>query len=98
MSIAELQRVFKSKRRVSKIEAKERASYDYILADLVGRSIGRFYSSSNKFPSIEDAYPSLFDSQEIQEQKAAKRQELSILRFKQFTESFNKKFQGGSDN
>ena len=75
-----------------KRKAQERASFDYILADLIGRSVARIHSSSNQLPEISEAYPTLFDSKEIEERKATKKAELSALRFKQFAASFNKKF------
>lgn len=96
MTFAELERAMKSKKRVMKLEAQERASFDYILADLVGRSIARVYSSANTYPEISAVYPALFDNEEIQEKKAEKKLELSALRFKQFAESYNKKFKEGA--
>lgn len=96
MTLSELERATASKKRLLKAQAQEKASFDYILADLVGRSVGRIYSSSTKLPEISEVYPSLFDSREIEEQKADKRAELSILRFKQFAESYNKKFREGA--
>lgn len=95
MTIAELERAITSKRRVKKTEAQEKASFDYILADLIGRSISRIYSSSNKVPEISEVYPSLFASKEMEEQRAIKKDELSALRFRQFANAHNKKFMGG---
>ena len=46
------------------LEAQEKATYDYILADLIGKSVSRLYSSSNTMPDIAEVYPSLFDSKE----------------------------------
>lgn len=92
MTIAELQRAFNSKQRVELLRAKEKASFDYILADLVGRSIGRLLHSSVTIPEISSIYPSLFDSVEIEEKKQEKKDELSALRFKQFAQSYNTKF------
>lgn len=63
MTIAELERAIDSKKRVQKQQAQEKANYDYILADLIGRSISRIYNSSNKMPDISAVYPTLFDSQ-----------------------------------
>ena len=94
MTIAELVRFTKSRDRVHKLEAQERASYDYILADLIGRSVARVHSSTNHMPEISEAYPSLFDSAEIKEKRAEQKAELSALRFKQFAASFNNKFKG----
>lgn len=92
MTIGELERLLESKYRMYKQKAQEKASFDYILADLIGRSISRVYHSSNKLPDITEAYPTLFDSRELEEKKSAKKAELSALRFKQFAESYNKKF------
>jgi hypothetical protein len=72
------------------------AIFNYKLADLVGRSVARIYSSSTNIPEIEEAYPELFDSQEIEEKKAEQRAELSAIRFRQFADSFNNKFSGGA--
>lgn len=93
MTIAELTRAIASKKRTQKQQAQEKASFDYILADLIGRSISRLYSSSVTVPEIAEVYPSLFDSKEIEEKKQEKRDELSILRFKQFAQTFNKNFE-----
>lgn len=92
MTLAELERAIESKKRVRKLEAQEKASHDYILADLIGRSVARIYNSSNHMPEISEVYPSLFDNKQIQEQKKAKKAELSALRFKQFAASYNKRF------
>lgn len=97
MTIAELERAINSKKRVPKREAQERASFDYILADLVGRSISRIYNSTNNIPSISEVYPTLFDSKEYEEAKSVKQDELSALRFRQFAQSFNKRFKGVSN-
>lgn len=97
MTIAELERAINSQKRVQKREAQERASFDYILADLVGRSISRIYNSTNNIPSISEVYPTLFDSKEYEEAKSVKQDELSALRFRQFAQSFNKRFKGVSN-
>lgn len=92
MTIAELERAIASKRRVQKLQAQEKASFDYIMADLIGRSIARIQSSANRMPEIGEVYPSLFDSEEIKQKKQEKQAELSVLRFKLFAESYNKRF------
>lgn len=101
MTITELEREVSSKKRVmrqkAEAEAKSRASFDYALADLIGRSVARIYSNSAKLPDIAQVYPSLFSSEEIEEKKAQKQEELSALRFKKFAQSFNKRFVGGAN-
>lgn len=94
MTLAEIERHIESKKRMQKLEAQEKASYDYILADLIGRSIARLQSSSNRFPDIAETYPTIFDNKEIQEKKQEKKTELSALRFKLFADSYNAKYGG----
>ena len=92
MTLAELERAIESKKRVQKIELQERATFDYLHADLVGRSVARIYSSSSNLPDISTVYPTLFSSEEVEEKKQEKKAELSALRFKQFAESYNTRF------
>ena len=98
MSIAELTRFIESKHRSQKEELQKQASMDYILADLIGRSISRVYNSSNKMPMLEEAYPNLFDEQVMLEQRANKQAEVSALRFKMFANSFNNRFKEGGNS
>jgi hypothetical protein len=92
MSLAELYRAVKSKQRVKLQQQKERAAFDYILADLIGRSVARLYSSNAKLPEITEVYSGLFDTQELREKRQKQVEELSALRFKQFAQAYNKKF------
>lgn len=97
MTIGELDRAIRSKQRVYKVEAQERATFDYALANLIGKSIARLYSSTATLPDISEVYPTLFDSEELKQKKQELQAELSALRFKQFANSFNTRFnQGGA--
>jgi len=98
MTIGELHRAIESRQRQYKLNSKEKATYDYILADLIGRSVSRVYNSSNKLPQIAEVYPTLFDAQEIEEKKREKQAELSALRFKQFADTFNKRFKEANNS
>ena len=89
MTLAELERAVASKKRMIHQEQQTRATFDYIMADLIGRSMSRLYGSSNGMPKITDVYPSLFDNKEEEERIQAKRDELSATRFKLFAQSFN---------
>lgn len=91
MTIGELGRLAESKLRVMKNEDRKKASYDYILADLIGRSIGRLYSKSQEYPAISEIYPKLFESEEIEDKAQEQKDKLSAVRFKQFANSFNNK-------
>ena len=92
MTLAELQRAINSKQRRRKVEAQEKATFDYILANMIGKSVGRLYSSSITLPEIGEAYPTLFDSLEIQEKKQEVLDKQSALRFKLFVDAHNSKF------
>ena len=89
MTPAELERMVESKKR----SLKEKASFDYILADLIGHSVSRIYNSGNKMPTLNEAYPFLFNEEEEAEKIQEKKDELSALRFKLFAQSYNKKFE-----
>lgn len=93
MTLAELERAFQSKARTDKARAQEKATFDYILADLIGRSVARVFSSGNTYPEIAKVYPSLFDKEELEEKRKEEKAKLSELRLHQFAKSFNKKFQ-----
>lgn len=82
----------KSKQRTTITASKERAMFDYLLADLIGKSVSRIYSNSARMPELYEVYPSLFEQEDIEEKKQEQRDTLSALRFKQFAQSYNKRF------
>jgi chromatin segregation and condensation protein Rec8/ScpA/Scc1 (kleisin family) len=92
MTFAELDRLVESKQRVEKHMAQERATFDYILASLIGRAYAASMDNKVTFPEIHEAYPSLFNREERENQKQERSNQLSALRFKQFAQSYNKKF------
>ena len=92
-----MERLFASKKRVKLAEEKERAYFDYTLAELIGHSVARIYKE-NEYPKIEFVYPSIFDTKEMEEERQKQQDELSALRFKQFAQAFNKKFKEGGAN
>lgn len=98
MTFSEINRAIASRNRLKRAEAQEKASYDYLLADLIGRSVARIHNSNATYPDIGEVYPTLFDSEAIKQQKAEQQAKLSALRFKQFAQSYNKRFEGGVKN
>lgn len=95
MTLAELYRLLKAKRKMEARQLKQRAVMDHKLADLIGRSVARVYSDSIEIPNIEDFYEFLFDEEDlkqVQEKEQERQAELSAIRFKQFANSFNKRF------
>lgn len=92
MTFSEINRAIGSFNRVQRARLQEKASFDYLLADLIGKSLVRLHNSSYEYPDIGSVYPTLFDTEAIQQQKQEKQDKLSALRFKQFAQSHNKKF------
>lgn len=90
MTLAEVIRATESRQRVLKMEAQERAAMDYILADLIGRSMARIYSSSANLPKLYEAYPALFDAQAVEDKEQEAKDNISAIRFRQFADTFNK--------
>lgn len=95
MTFAEVRRAMVSCHRVKRAEMQEKASYDYILAKLIGRSVATVFNTSATYPEISEAYPTLFNSEEIEQQRQEQKDKLSALRFKQFAHSYNKRITGG---
>ena len=98
MTIAELERKTASCSRLQKHKAKERATFDYTLAMLIGRAFGA--SEEHPFPDLFDVYPELFkdDVKKREEAESARQAKLSAIRFMQFAQSFNKKFAEEANN
>ena len=94
MTPGEVIRYCNTRAKMRRLEAQERASHDYILANLIVRGVGMVLGSKASFPSVEEAYPGLFDeviekrTEEIEERK----QQLYISRFKQFAQTYNNRF------
>jgi hypothetical protein len=95
MTVGEVNRAVASKNRLAKIEAQERATYDYILGTLIVKGVSITLGSKDSFPTIEQAYPGMFDDVKAkqEEERQTTKDELSALRFRQFAQSYNKKFE-----
>lgn len=92
MTIAELDRYVSSKKRVRDIEAREKATFDYIHASLVGRAVLMAMDNKVEFPTIHEVYPKLFNKEDLTKIQEEQQAQLSAARFIQFAESFNQKF------
>lgn len=94
MTFAEIHREVDSKVRIQKRQAQEKATYDYILAQLITKGVSRVLGDKSNYPSIEEVYPGVFDDVIAERQAKAEEQKmnLSALRFKQFAQSYNSNF------
>lgn len=97
MTLAEVIREIESRDRVRKVNQQERAVFDYTLANLIGRSIARTRSSSITMPTLQEAYPMVFEAEVETEHIQERRDELSALRFRLFTQSYNRKYKEGEN-
>ena len=94
MTLGELNRALQSKERSKRRQLQERATFDYIHAELIGRSMARLYSSSVTMPEMQEVYSTLFTKEEIEKAKEMRQeqmQELSAIRFRLFADSHNQK-------
>ena len=94
MTLREIDNAIRSKNRVRKIEAQERASFDYAHATLIIKGVGIALGSKQEFPSLEEAYSGIFEDlvEQKRDELQEKKDELSALRFRQFAQSYNNKF------
>lgn len=93
MTISELDRYFESQRRQETHRLKEKATMDYTLALLIGRAF-RGSDEENPFPDLYEVYPKLFYEEAVEKEREQQelQDQLSAIRFIQFAESFNSKF------
>lgn len=78
------------------MQAQEKASYDYILANLIGAYVAKVLDDKGgvTIPAIHEVYPWAYDDaeeaqKETEEKIQQRKDELSALRFKQFAQSYN---------
>lgn len=94
MTPGEVVRSIESKNRIRTLEAKEKASYDYILATLIVKGVSITLGDKTPFPTISEAYPGVFDDvvKEQEDKIQQQKNELSALRFRKFAQSYNSNF------
>lgn len=89
MSIGEVARRVKSYERTYRRKLKDKASFDWILGNLIGISVGRCLSSDDTYPELYEVYPTIFDNNEIEELKQKEQDERSVANFLAFATAHN---------
>lgn len=96
MTFAEILRRMESYKRKLENKMKEKAQFDYILADLIGISVARVLDKNVKYPSIDKVYPVLFKKTE--EELEQEKMDISAMRFMQYAQAHNAKFEQQEGN
>ena len=73
---------------------KQKAQFDYALANLIGISSARMMSSDVEYPPIEDAYPNLFDKPKEEDEPEDIVVQNSVNRFMEFALRHNAMMKG----
>lgn len=89
MTLGEIDRYLEAYNRREMKRLKEKAVFDYRLAELVGISAGRYFAKSFSYPELYTVYPSLFSKEEIEEERRKNREEKSINRLIEFVNKHN---------
>ncbi len=74
---------------------KQKAQFDYSLADLIGASVARVLDSGNKYPSLYEVYPHLFEEEKQEQAKEDVATTNSINNFMAFAMAHNAKMKKG---
>lgn len=86
MDPGEITRYLKAYAERRKLDLQTQATMLYTLSNLIGMSVGRLFSKSQTFPTLEQSFPSLFDYDPERE-----RMERSVANFRAFADRFNAK-------
>jgi hypothetical protein len=94
MTPAEVARAIESYNRRTQKETQEKASFDYIQAQIIVKGISVVLSGKGTMPTIQEAYPNIFDDVIAEQNKELEetKMKLSALRFRQFAQSYNNRY------
>lgn len=94
MTYEEMRLVIDSFNRREKARVQEMASMNYQLGNLVGMSVARLFDEKAKYPTLFEAFPTLFDDLEID--TTPRQQDWRIMkdRLQQYATAHNTKIGG----
>lgn len=94
MTIAEIDRAAESYKRRYENEAKQRATFDYVLAQMISIGMNKAINGGDaEFPAIEEIYPTLFVERAVakKESKNELKNMAFAIQLKQFSKQHNDK-------
>lgn len=94
MTIEEINRRIESYNRTHKEQMREKAYFDYQLAELIGISVARVFDAEIKMPETYKVYPSLFEEPKEEQPKP----DVSMMRFLQYATNHNLKYKIRGEN
>ena len=77
---------------------KSKAQFDYILADLIGISVGSKFSDKIEYPTFEKAYSGLFDEQKEEHNNEEIIAQNNVNRFMEFALRHNAMMKKGEED
>lgn len=96
MTIAEIMEEVKAYQEEKEDNIKTTAALNYKLADLIGASVATLLDSKNRYPSLNEAYPELFPTDEELEEK--RKVEKIRAQMMAYATAHNKKMGGKKPN
>lgn len=95
LTYGEISQLIKVHNKKEKQRLQEQAAFNYSLANLIGLSVARLMDKNAKYPPIEEAYPNLFDPEQLKPKKQDWR--VAAERLRKYAEAHNKK-RGANSN
>lgn len=86
MTLDEIERYAASYKRKEEIRLKEKAFFYHRLGELIGVSIGRYYSQDFSYPEIYEAFDGIYTEEEVETARQEERDRQSIERLKRMYE------------
>ena len=97
MSYGEITDTIDAFRVMEERKLKEQAGLNYSLANLIGLSVARLTDSKAEYPTLKQAYPTLFGEDELEEVPEVQDWRVAKERMMQYTTATNKKFKKEGD-
>ena len=88
-TIKEAKRIMEGIVKYNQNRQKEKAYFDYMLANEISIAVGRCFSKDVTMPELEEFYPNIFDAEEVKRRKQRQMQERFMAAAAMLNNSFN---------